>query len=664
MDDQSSSTLPLALSSNEKRELSRQAFFTPPESKVDLHKWIKFYLDIDFPDTQIDSQTNSSPMDMIWETYNEIKKGGSEAFARVLYYSSRDSYKTLGASVLEVIVMVLLAKNVAHMAAIKDQSLKAQEYVKKFFNKPILRDYVTRKSERRVEFTRPSFKPDPETGIVDISKPDIDSEANYIQILICTMQGVNFDHVPFMVIDEVDVVAHPEAYEEAKFIPAPRDGHLPVTLLTSTRKFSFGLVQKEIDEKEKTGIQIRKWNIIDVTEACPPFRHLSEEPKIDIYRSSETLRAISKEEFDIMVSTDQDKYVKDVGYKGCLQNCKLFASCQGKLATQQTSTSNLLKPIAHVITKFREVSPDKAKAQLLCWKPSTEGLVYTTLEEHIHRRSIADVAELIDGMERPKGFSKAEFISFISREIQIGALKPVAGIDWGDTHNFAFVFGVIDAQRRLFILECLSAPELDVDIAKRMCAELVIPYCLPKNIMCYADSAYPMHIRMFKKGEYAFRVKAVKKYTGSVQGGIENVRTLLMNATGDTDLFFVTVDPGVDLLYKRLSQYHWKIDAAGKPTKEPDPADDDEPDSLRYLVMEEYGKGHAVGAASYSEQEKEMLKRSQGQGGVPVRTYDDWMSKTIQDKISEAGGDSKSSKGRAGSVIWDLGSIDGTDEDL
>ena len=32
-------------------------------------------------------------------------------------------------------------------------------------------------------------------------------------------------------------------------IPAPRDGIMPITLLTSTRKSSTGLVQKEIDKE-------------------------------------------------------------------------------------------------------------------------------------------------------------------------------------------------------------------------------------------------------------------------------------------------------------------------------------------------------------------------------------------------------------------------------
>ena len=69
-------------------------------------------------------------MDMVWECYSKMMYNNDPAFNRVLYYASRDGYKTLGASILELLVVFHLGRDVAHMAAIEAQSEKSQLYVK------------------------------------------------------------------------------------------------------------------------------------------------------------------------------------------------------------------------------------------------------------------------------------------------------------------------------------------------------------------------------------------------------------------------------------------------------------------------------------------------------------------------------------------------------
>jgi hypothetical protein len=48
------------------------------------------------------------------------------------------------------------------------------------------------------------------------------------------------------------------------------------------------------------------------------------------------------------------------------------------------------------------------------------------------------------------------------------------------------------------------------------------------------------------------------------------------------EMYFLKDDDGCDLLFSRLSKYHWVLDAAEKPTDVPDEEDDDECDALRY----------------------------------------------------------------------------------
>jgi hypothetical protein len=373
-------------SSPEEEAKRRRALFVPCETQEDLHRWIRVYLGLDIPDCIVDPSSNCSPMAMIWQVYDALRKGGDENFSRVLYYASRDSFKTLGAAIMEVLAVAHLKLSVAHMAAIEAQSLKSQQYVKGFFGKPLLREYVVGDSK---EITWIERYYNEETGenltlgqydsLPDAAKADYQEVRNYIRIVICTMAGANSEHVPLFVIDEVDVVAQPKAYEQAKLIPAPINGTLPITVLTSTRKFAFGMVQKEMDEEfgqdGDRRLHIRHWNIIDVTEACPPTRHLPLEPKIPIYVDEENLRAIPEDAWKILPTEDKTRFVKEEGYGGCLTNCRLFSACHGRLATAQTSRSKLLKPIAHTLNQFRALGKNiqMAQAELLCRKPSKTG---------------------------------------------------------------------------------------------------------------------------------------------------------------------------------------------------------------------------------------------------------------------------------------------------
>jgi hypothetical protein len=135
------------------------------------------------------------------------------------------------------------------------------------------------------------------------------------------MAGANSEHVPFMVVDEVDVVLKQNvpAYEEAKLIPSPWQGVRPITLYTSTRKFSFGLVQKELDEAEETGLLAIHWNIVDVTEKCPPERHLPQEPKIPIwYREPGGQNrgiALSEDDFKLLSDEKKKDFKQTEGYR-------------------------------------------------------------------------------------------------------------------------------------------------------------------------------------------------------------------------------------------------------------------------------------------------------------------------------------------------------------
>ncbi len=216
-------------------------------------------------------------------------------------------------------------------------------------------------------------------------------------------------------IDERDLTEEGPV-EEAKMCPVlTHDKKLPLIFMTSTRKFAGGPVQNEIDTAAEKGTKlvIRHWNLIDVTEACPPERHLPDEPKIPIYYSNDSLKAISEEDYNKINVQEQQKFTKDEGYAGCLKNCKLFAACRGSLATKQLSKSPLLKSIDHVETMFNKISLETAKAQLLCWAPSSEGMVYPSFSKERHMLSPAQMANKITDDVYPEHFSKVQLVTLM-----------------------------------------------------------------------------------------------------------------------------------------------------------------------------------------------------------------------------------------------------------
>lgn len=559
----------------------RRALFVPCESKAELARWIRVYLDIDFPDCIVSDESNSSPMDMIWEVYSRCKSNDVEDFARVMAYANRGGYKTLGASVLEVLQVLHLRRNVAHMAAIFDQSQKSQEYVRDFFARPYIRDYRLGQNVKKIEVCRYfNGVTGKNLTLYEFAKLTWDEKKsyervhNYIQIVVCTMAGANSAHTEFFCVDEVDVVPkqHVAAYETAKHIPDPRDGLLPVTLLTSTRKFNYALVQKEIDDAARTGLQLRHWNVIDITERCPSTRHLPDEPHVKLYVDDLNLKHIVEPDFNILDPQAQKAYVEREAFAGCVK-CPLFAACKGRLATEQKGETKLLKPIPAIISAFRAADVTKVQTELLCRKPDATGLIYPKFNRHLHMLPAHKFAEMMTGEPQKENMMKAEVMKLM---VEKGA-RFYAGMDFGFTHNFAVVMGAVFGQF-MFITTVISIAGLELDEKIAICEPL-----RQFSPTIFGDPEAPPDIKTFKRK--GFQMREWDKYKGSVKGGIEVVRMKLQPAVGTPQLFFLKGDPGCELLAGRLEKYHFITDVAGQVSDEPDDELDDEADALRYLVM-------------------------------------------------------------------------------
>jgi len=626
------------LSDTEK--LRRRLLFVPCETREHLRAWIKEYLGIDFPDCTVSDESNSNPLDNIWEAYDRLRRNDVIGFSRVMAYANRGGFKTLGASVLEVMVVLHLRRNVAHMAATLEQSSASQEYVKNFFNIPIIQQFVAAQAEKHVRVVRFQHKvtgyciTKTEYGTLSLAdKKNYVRIENYIKIVACTMQGANSKHVEFFVVDEVDVVApqNVKAYQQAKNIPDPRDGMLPLTLMVSTRKSRTGLVQREIDEAEHTKLQLRHWNIIDTTEACKPERHKPDLPRQTYYINDGDVKHITKEEYDILNPAEQKKYYPTEGFAGC-RGCRLFAACKGRLATHQKSTSPMLKPIEDGIAKFQGApSPEFIITEYLCRKPDTSGLIYPRFNREKHMISTAQMAELITGDPMPQVKDKAALLALM----KLKGAEFYVGMDFGFSHNFSVVTFAVYGQYA-FVIDVFSQAGLELDDKIQACEYLKTVY---DNPMIYPDPAYPADIKTFRRK--GFKVKEWDKGKDSVKAGIEIVRTLLWSGKNAIRLYLIKEDPGCELLASRMEKYKFTMDAAGLYTDVPDKTEDDECDAIRYGIMNVFGSKGALkvqtGAAIVVDESGKVKQVASNQ---QPGQQQDWMTQMIRQAVGGGGTDS------------------------
>jgi len=437
-------------------------------------------------------------------------------------------------------------------------------------------------------------------------------------------------------VDEVDVVQNVKAYEEAKLIPSPFEGKLPITVLVSTRKTAIGLVQKEIDEAEQTGLQVRHWNIIDVTEACPATRHRPDEPRVDLWRSDEELNHTDEAGYKLLDSEVQKKYVQQKGvFAGCAK-CPIFSSCKTRLATAQKSLSPLLKPIPHIINKFREVDTEMAQAQLMSRKAASTGLIYHRFDPRIHLLTAAQMAEKLTGDKYSPNFTKADLITLMLAQ----GLNFYAGLDWGFSHEYAVVSGAQQGLN-LFIFDVIAITGLDPEEKLEHTQRVKL-----WNPVIFGDPEAPDQIKLFKKK--GFQMRDWSKGPGSVKMGIDIVRMKLRPAIGDPHLFLLKDDTKCQYAAERLSKYHFKFDAAGDPTEVPDDEDDDVPDAIRYLVMNLFIPKGRVTAVDETRTPPPV---EVAPGALP--TVDNYMQHFIQQHLGQSD-DQVGKKGKKGRIIWSL----------
>ena len=538
--------------------------FAPLNSAEELKDWARAFLDFELPleMTDLDSST-SSPLDAIYQIYNAAKNNSGDVTPGFIMLSCREGLKTISSAILELLIMLHFSLTVAHGAATETQSSIAIGYVNDFVSKiqPLLDisgwENLTQ-NKRTIQYRTPEGK------------------TTFIKILICTAKGMNSLHSNFLFLDELDL-ADPVALKQARNITGYSKGFHGIKVYLSTRKYAFGNMQEAIDKAPEMNYKILSWNILDVTEACPPSRHKPELPKQDMFVDrSLPLKQITGEEFNALPDLEKPKYdMVPNAYGGCI-GCKLLPVCKTRLSQKpQTATGGFYKPISSILQKFAENDADIASSELMCWRPGSEGLVYPRYSDRVDTGNVISIKkayETIIGTTAPSNITaQSLYAMLVSLDIPI-----YCGVDWGFTHDAVILVMAAIPNGEVWIIDCFSSPKLEIQDLLPVAINFRDKY---KPRKWYCDTNMPAYIKAFVRNGCA-----CPKFIKDVGGGIGAVRSKIMTATGQRLLKILETD-STKKVRTAIMKHRFILDGQGQVTDKPD--DDagmaDICDSLRYL---------------------------------------------------------------------------------
>jgi hypothetical protein len=398
-------------------------------------------------------------------------------------------------------------------------------------------------------------------------------------------------------------------------------------------------MEKELGEAKNTGEKILRWNIMDITEKCPESKHLPDQPKVQRYIRPKKLPLVnlSPEEYTMVPDAQQKDFEPITAYAGCA-TCPLLSICQTKLAHRpKEETGGLYKPINFTIRQFKITSPDMAEAQLLCWKPSLSGLVYPRFEESSDVISVADAWKFYTGND---GNKNTDFKTLVDAMHYAGTPFNV-GLDWGHAHAFAITVSAM-VRGEWWFFDCYAQSGLEFEDMMKLLREVKRIYN-PAKVA--PDDSQPMFIKAARKDA---RLNCVK-FTKDVAGGIELVRAKIVDGTGKRRLKIIRHER-TEFLINGFKKHHFKLDAAGIPTKDPDDEEyADVMDTVRYQAQILFEKESTIRTAPNDPPKQTVVSI---QEKAHIEANKNWITDKVAELQVNNGG---LVKNKSGSIIADFG---------
>ena len=553
-------------------EQERQIFLTPCKNRGEVKAWIKHFLALELPDVTVSRYSDTNPLDVIYEVYSICVLGQNpKSIKELLFVAGRGSGKTLGMAIAELMVLLHDKRDVVHVGAIQNQADRCYAYQKNFLYNKRLKSIVM-----------PSTIPEDlrilEKANMSKSIFNVGGEKITLEVLPCTLKACNGPHVPLVVVDEIDTVSGEglKAFKEITGMLDSKGGKIALRVGISTRKSRYGLMNKQIENADAENRTVRRWTAFEFTERCTDER--SGTDMMDLYVNQDKMEVINTDAYNKKEKSKQKEYVQHRGYTGC-ERCPLFSICLTD-AKKQTSTSPMLKTLDELIQKVRGEGADWALAQLMNLKPSVEGIIYREFEEKIHVKTWDQMWYTLTGKDFPGECTHDMFVKKC-HELQ---LPCYAGIDWGFSAPNTVVYFFIDKRENVYIVKCdgltyVSQPTWIHHIKTKY-------HNLYRCQLYVPDAADQGAVQEMQKSGLPVANQADK---GAVNTGIQVIKKLL-KVPGTVDTKLLIAKETCQHIINEFSMYHYKLDAAGIVTDDPDTDHDHWLDALRYPLTLLLGK--------------------------------------------------------------------------
>jgi len=547
------------------------------QTRAEVKAWIKYFLNLDLPDTRVSRYATTTPLDIVWEMYKIcVLDDNPENIQELLYTGSRGSGKTLGVAIAEFMIMLHDQRDIAHVGAIMQQAARAYEYIQSFCMSPkvkLIIDPANAKDDSKIL----------QKSTMSKSIFNINSNVSTIEILPTTLKALNGVHCQLVSCDELDTLSGEglRAIKEVSGMLDTKKGKKPLRVGISTRKTKYGLMNSMIENAEKEGRHVRYWTALEFTERCPDTR--SGTMPTPLWLNQDTGESLLTEDYEKLSKNKQQGFVlESVGMYDKCRGCPAAVFCRGD-AKLQTSNSQMLKTITEHIQKIKSEGIDWAASQLYNLKPSTEGLVFTEFEERIHVKDWNQMWHILVGKEFPGQCTHDIFVKKI-HEMKV----PVyAGLDWGFTNPNTVVYFAVDKRDNIYVLK--------TDAMTHLSQPAWIHHCKTKYHTAYRcqlyfpDSADQGAIQEMQKSG----LPVSNSPKGEINAGIQVIKRFLrIPGTSETKLFVAKETNS--FLINEFSLYHFKTNAAGEITDTPEGENDHSLDALRYALTQLFGKTNII----------------------------------------------------------------------
>lgn len=558
------------------REQQTKLLLKPCRTRNELKAWIKYFLDLELPDVTVSRYSDTNPLDVIWEVYDIcVNKNNPTNIQELLFVAGRGSGKTLGMAIAELMVLLHDQREVVHVGAIQNQAERCYAYQKNFLYNRKLKPLVMPQDI-------PEDKRIAEKLNMSKSTFNLNGEKVTLEVLPCTLKACNGPHVPLVVVDEIDTVSGEgvKAFKEISGMLDSRNGKKALRVGISTRKTRYGLMNRQIEEADAADRTVRRWTALEFSEQCPDSR--SGTKKIPLWVNQEKMEVLNREEFLKRDKQKQKEFIEYEGYEGCAK-CPIFSICLTD-AKRQTSKSPMLKPLDEMIKKVRTEGADWALAQLMNLKPSVEGIIFREFEEKIHVKDWNQMWVILVGKEFP-GVCTHDI--FVKKCHEMG-LPCYAGVDWGFSAPNTVVYFFVDKRENIYVVKTdgmtyISQPtwihHLKTKYQNMYRCQLYVP-----------DAADQGSIQEMKKAGLPVANQPDK---GQINTGIQVIKKWL-KVPGSTDSKIFFAKETTSHIVGEMGMYHYKMDAAGLVTDDPDTEFDHWIDALRYPMTVLFGKSALI----------------------------------------------------------------------